>query len=55
MNYFKTKNYMSQSYIGETCHHFKSRLEEHIKKDNTLFLCKIISHQQKMLMQKLYN
>ena len=24
----------SSSYIGETCHHFKIRIEEHIKKDN---------------------
>ena len=24
----------SSSYIGETCHHFKTRTEEHIKKDN---------------------
>ena len=24
----------SSSYIGKTCHHFKSRIEEHIKKDN---------------------
>ena len=24
----------SFSYIGETCHHFKTRIEEHIKKDN---------------------
>ena len=24
----------SSSYIGETCRHFKSRIEEHIKKDN---------------------
>ena len=24
----------SSSYIGETCHHFKARIEEHIKKDN---------------------
>ena len=23
----------SSSYIGETCHHFKTRVEEHIKKD----------------------
>ena len=22
------------SYTGETCHHFKTRIEEHIKKDN---------------------
>ena len=24
----------SSSYIGETCRHFKSKIEEHIKKDN---------------------
>ena len=24
----------SSSYIGENCHHFKIRIEEHIKKDN---------------------
>ena len=24
----------SSSYIGETCHHFKTRIEKHIKKDN---------------------
>ena len=24
----------SASYIGKTCHHFKTRIEEHIKKDN---------------------
>ena len=24
----------SSSFIGETCHHFKTRIEEHIKKDN---------------------
>ena len=24
----------SFSYIGETCHHFKIRIEEHIKRDN---------------------
>ena len=24
----------SSSYIGKTCHHFKTRIEEHIKKDN---------------------
>ena len=24
----------SSSYIGETCHHFKTSIEEHIKKDN---------------------
>ena len=24
----------SSNYIGETCRHFKTRIEEHIKKDN---------------------
>ena len=24
----------SSSYIGETCHHFKTRIEEHIRKEN---------------------
>ena len=24
----------SSSYIGKTCHHFNTRIEEHIKKDN---------------------
>ena len=24
----------SSSYIGETCRHFKTRIDEHIKKDN---------------------
>ena len=24
----------SSSYIGKTCHHFKTRIEEHIKKEN---------------------
>ena len=28
----------SCSYIGETCRHFKARVEEHIKKDNVIFL-----------------
>ena len=27
----------SSSYIGETCHHFKTRIEEHIKKDNNSY------------------
>ena len=25
----------SSSYIGETCHHFKTRIEEHIKNDKS--------------------
>ena len=31
----------SSSYIGETCRHFKTRIEEHIKKDNK---CRIFKH-----------
>ena len=31
----------SSSYIGETCCHFKTRIEEHIKKDNK---CHIFKH-----------
>ena len=27
-------NSCSSNLIGETCHHFKTRIEEHIKKDN---------------------
>ena len=30
----KNGRYVSSSYIGETCHHFETRIEEHIKKDN---------------------
>ena len=30
----------SSNYIGETCHHFKTRIEEHIKKDNKSHSCK---------------
>ena len=30
----------SSSYIGETCHHFKTRIEEHIRKDNKLHFVK---------------
>ena len=29
-----TSRKASSSYIGETCRHFKARIEEHIKKDN---------------------
>ena len=28
------KKFTCASYISETCHHFKTRIEEHIKKDN---------------------
>ena len=31
----------SSSYIGETCRHFKTRIEEHMKKDNK---CHIFKH-----------
>ena len=30
----------SSSYIGKTCRHFKTRTEEHIKKDNTSHIFK---------------
>ena len=30
----------SSSYIGESCPHFKTRIEEHIKKDNESHSCK---------------
>ena len=30
----KNGRYVSSSYIGKTCHHFETRIEEHIKKDN---------------------
>ena len=30
----------SSSYIGETCHHFKTRIEQHIKKDNKSHISK---------------
>ena len=30
----------SSSYIGETCRHFKTRIEEHIKKDNKSHILK---------------
>ena len=30
----------SSSYIGETCRHFETRIEEHIKKDNKLHIFK---------------
>ena len=32
--YYKTDCSCSSSYTGETCHHFKTKIEEHIKKDN---------------------
>ena len=30
----------SSSYIGETCRHFKTRIEEHINKDNKSYIFK---------------
>ena len=33
----------SSSYIGKTCHHFKTRIEEHIKKDNQSHIFKHIT------------
>ena len=30
----------SSSYIGETCHYFKTGIEEHIKKDSKCHICK---------------
>ena len=30
------------SYIGETCRHFKTRIEEHIKKDNKSHIFKLL-------------
>ena len=30
----------SSSYNGETCRYFKTRIEEHIKKDNKSHICK---------------
>ena len=34
LKYKFTCSSCSSSYIGKTCHHFKTRIEEHIKKDN---------------------
>ena len=34
LEYTFTCTSCSSSYIGETCRHFKTRIEEHIKKDN---------------------
>ena len=31
----------SSSYIGETCRHFKTRIKEHIKKDNKFHIFNI--------------
>ena len=36
----------SSSYIGETCHHFKTRIEEHIKKDNRSHIFKHLHSSQ---------
>ena len=32
----------SSSYIGETCCHFKTRIEEHVKKDNKSHIFKLL-------------
>ena len=32
----------SSSYIGETCRHSETRIEEHIKKDNKCHICKYL-------------
>ena len=34
----------SSSYIGETCRHFKTRIEEHIKNDNKSHISKHCFH-----------
>ena len=34
----------SSSYIGETCRHFKTRIEEHIKKDNKSSCIVVFKH-----------
>ena len=34
LKYFVNGCSCSSSYIGETCRHFKTRIEEHVKKDN---------------------
>ena len=36
----------SSSYLGETCHLFKTRIEEHIKKDNKSHILNIYTPQQ---------
>ena len=38
--YTRTVASCSSSYIGETCRHFKTRIEEHIKKDNKPYIFK---------------
>ena len=38
----KNGRYVSSSYIGETCHHFETRIEEHIKNDNKSHIFKHI-------------
>ena len=39
----------SSSYIGETCCHFKTRVEEHIKKDNKFIFLNIYTPPQHAL------
>ena len=36
----------SSSYNGETCHHFKIRIEEHIKKDNKSHIFKHLHYSE---------
>ena len=38
---FLVYNFTCASYIGEICNHFKTRIEEHIKKDNK---CHVFKH-----------
>ena len=38
----------SSSYIGETCRHYKTRIEEHIKKDNKSHILKHLTLQRNM-------
>ena len=37
---FLVYKFTCASYICETCHHFKTRIEEHIKKDNKSYIFK---------------
>ena len=41
----------SSSYIGDTCHHFKTMIEEHIKKDNNLIFLHTCTPPQHALTQ----
>ena len=46
MKYFLVYNFTcagcSSSYIGKTCHHFKTTIDEHIKKENKSHILKNI-------------